>query len=548
MTLPNIEILVIVTDGDGVNKTFDSQAPDPGDRPRGIRFATQLGSGFYTGSFSLSRAIDRDNDDIHVLDAVQFVLASGETVYEGYITDLPRSMDSDGHTLDVNIAGWIQHVSDEPFTEIFVDRDLSAWGPGSSARRGVLLPGFGQIAAPSVSPDPSGRQALITGFTGAWAAAAQPISEAWYDIGQGNSIGRITATWTKNLKINHGDPNYQWDAVLCTDDLAAVFDWSGNLLGGGPAAVNLPASTDDRRYALLQVLHQTAAGGIDGTDYAIEWSDVAVHGNQGIPLVGATAPYAVGASDVIRYLAARYAPLLDAAGVADMPYPISHVVFRDVTLYDALLQLNSYAYLWAFAVWEDRTLHYAPIDLTDWDWEFRHDEVGNQIGLHGDSVTDLRNGIIVTFTNAATGMVERLHPDAYDELRDDSIDNPANAHGRRMYGQPYTIPFATTRSDALELGRLKLLEDNQVKGPGQFTKTAHVKDRSEQTQPVCMVRAGDRGRLTSSANLSDRPRLIHETSYDHDTQTLTTSVDAPARSLDVFVDRVQTALLAAGLS
>jgi hypothetical protein len=40
--------------------------------------------------------------------------------------------------------------------------------------------------------------------------------------------------------------------------------------------------------------------------------------------------------------------------------------------------------------------------------------------LQGDDAADLRNGIVVVYDDVLTGLTERLTPDDYDELRDDS--------------------------------------------------------------------------------------------------------------------------------
>ncbi|MDP2712314.1 MAG: hypothetical protein Q8O56_13940 [Solirubrobacteraceae bacterium] len=457
---------------------------------------------------------------------------------------MPRSMDAD-HTLTVTTAGWMASAADEPFTEIFVDRDLGAWGAAATNRRADLLgAGFAQVVEPSTMTDASGRGALTTAVTGTW-TAGRPICEAWYDAGPGNAIGRITGTWTRGPYTSHTDANWFWQAVLSTDDRAGAFNTSGNLRAAGPGTFTLTAPAA-RRYAILQFNYAASAGGIDGVEWNIDWSSLAVYGDHGLPLIGD--PAGVAASDVIRYLIARYCPLLNTRGVRDTTYPISQLAFKtDTTPYDAFLKVNSY-HQWALAVWEDRTLHFASIDLTDWDWEIRHDDVGNTIGLQGDEYTDLRNHIRVQFDNVVTGVPEVLTGDQHPELRDDSIDNPLNEHGRRRSGEPFHIPFPTTRANALELGRLRLIEDNQPKAPGSFTVDHYIRDRAGILQPAWKVRAGDRIRLTSSANLSDRPRLIHETSYTHDGAKLTISVDAPARVVDALLDRNSTALQAAGIA
>jgi hypothetical protein len=545
--MPDDELAVVVTDATGATTTLDSHAASPGNRPRGLQFSTQLGSGWTTGGYNLSRPIDRDNTDQGLLDDVRFVSSSGDIAYEGFIGAMPRSMD-DTHTLSVSTAGWMASAADHPFTEIIVDRDLSNWGPTSTTRRVSLLSGgFGHVSDPTVSPDQSGRATLRVGFVGPWLTAARPICEARYDAGSTNTIGRITATGTRGFNVDSANPNWTSIAYLGNTDTFASADSSGNLHAAGPYALSLVATTGARRFALIELMYAAIGGGSDNTEYMVDWSNLAAYGTHGLALQGAAPPYGVTASDVIRYLCDQYCPALSSAGVQDTTYPIAHLVFRDRTKpYDAFLKVNSY-HLWNLAVWEDRTLHFSPINLTDWDWEVRHDEIGVTIGLQGDSYESLRNGIVVQYTNVATGLVEVLLPESYAELRDDSIDNPANTHGRVIYGEPFQIPFPTTAADALELGRVRLLEDNQPKAPGSFTVHDRIRDRAGNWQPVWKVRAGDRVRLTSTVNLSDRPRLIHETSYSHDGRSLTIAVDSTIRNLEGFLDRMGTALQAAGL-
>lgn len=546
--LPNTELTVVVTDANGATTTLDSNASDPGDIPRGVTFGTQLGHGFNTASFTLTRPIDRDNIDLSLLDDVKFIGANGETAYEGFIASMPRSMDSDGHSITINLAGYMATAADEPFTMVFVDRDQGAWTPAATMRRVDLLSAnFGRISDPSVSPDADGRSTLRTTFAGGWALNEFPIAEAWYDAGPRNAIGSVTADWTRGQNVDNTDTNWIWRTMLATDDRGVSFDISANLRAAGPGAgVSLSATTDDRRYAALQLYYTTAAGG-DEREYGIDWSQVAVYGNHGLPLLGTSAPYGVAASDVITWLIENYCPLLNAGGVQQTTYPISQLAFKTGTkAFDAFLKVNSY-HDWMLGVWEDRTLHYAPIDMNEWDWEIRTDEVGTLVELQGDEYTDLRNGIVVQFTDSATGRVNVLHPDDHAELRDESLENPYNRHGRKGYGEPFEIPFPTTEADALELGRVRMIQDNAPKAPGAFTKQHHIRDRAGNLRPASEMRAGHRVRLTSSVAISDRPRLVGETGYNADSKTVTFSVDSTFRTLDVYLDRVQTALAAANL-
>ena len=536
------ELIVIVTDASGRTKTLDSRAPDAADRPIGVSFSSQLMSGFYTASFTLARRIDEENTDVHLGDDVKIILANGDTLYEGYVVEVPRSTGADGHTLTVTAAGWMGHTSDEPFTMIFVDRDLSKWGPSSVQRR-VTAGNFPIVEGPTVAPDSSGNPSVVLQLnrfanpglqreqaTALYQApAGTQIASLYYDV----SAAGLTGSW-----------NY--DIQLASDDTFTAVSASTADLSPGPSTGTLVAGSTPAAVAEAH-FYFDGNGPFDGP-WISYLRRFAVYGDHGLTLIGSTNPQGVGASDVIKWIAGRYCPKLNTSGVLTTTYPIAHLVFdQPTTPYDAFLKVNSY-HQWNLAVWEDRTLHFEPIDLTDWDWEVRHDEVGQQIGLQGDTFTNLRNGIIVHFTNAATGLTETLHPDDYMILRDESIDNPLNQHGRRGYGNPFTVPFPTTEGNALELGRIKLLEDNQPKGLGSFTVENQIKDRQGNWQPVAKVRAGDRVRLTSSADLSDRPRLIGEVQYSDDSKTATIAVDGTMQALDAFFDRMSTALLAEGLT
>lgn len=544
---PGTELAVVVTDANGTTKTFNSNAKLAEDRPRGISFGTQLGSGFHVGGFNLRRQIDRDNEDVHLLDDVRFIAANGETAYEGFITEMPRSVD-DTHTLSIATAGWMAHASDEPFTMIFVDRDLSRWQQPSRGRTANLVGSNFSVAGPQVMTDvTSSLAALLLRAQDQWASPVKPVAECLYDAGAGNRIARVYYDLANVGSASVADAN--WDLVLYLNDADTLLG-TGSNSGDIWATLNVAGSLSSavgRRYAAITFQYAATPAGAQGITYSVHVRKLAVYGDHGLTLVG-TEPSGVLASDVAQFLVGRYAPLLDVSGIETTTWPIAHLVFsEDTTVYDALLKVNSY-HLWSLAVWEDRKLVYAPSDLTEWDWEIRHDDVGNQIGLQGDSIENLRNGIIVQYTNAATGAVDKLHPDDHAELRDESVDNPANVAGRKLYGTPFQIPFPTTAADALELGRIRLLEDNQPKAPGSFTVQHHIKDRAGNYQPAWKVRAGDRIRLTSSVNLSDRPRLINETSYSHDSRSVTIGVDSTLRYVEGFLDRVQTSLQAAGLT
>src|ERR1041384_4439968 len=200
--MPDDELSVVVTDKDGNAKILTSNASVAGDRPRGIQFSTQQGSGFYTGGFNLSCALDDERDDIHLLDDVQFVLGDGTVVYEGFVAAMPRSTDTEGQgTLTVSTAGYMATASGDPFRMVFVDRDLTAYvGEMTNPRRAALLAaGYLPQGAGSPAPGSAGRPGVGQQFD-RLANTVGPkniaILEASSDAGPGSPIASVSVDLT----------------------------------------------------------------------------------------------------------------------------------------------------------------------------------------------------------------------------------------------------------------------------------------------------------------------------------------------------------------
>lgn len=542
---PPTALSVNLTDANGVVTRLGSEDTNPAMIPSGISFRTAR-DGFGDASLTLNRRIDRDWVDLGLLDEIELVGADGTTAYEGRIGAIPRNFDS-SHTISLQCAGWISHMRDRLFSMIYVDRDLNQWGAVSQTEQvGLVVAGYANFGS-SVAPDNTGGVVLRLLYQGAWATGGLPMAVAMYDAGSTNLIGSLYYSWTRGTNVSTGgDPNYTWMAKLTTSDtIGSGQDTTADLQAAGPASGTLTA-TAARRFAMLRH-HYDVAGGTAGMEYSIDWQ-VAVFGDHGLTKRGA-APEGFYASDVIRHVVGAYCPKLSTAGVQDTSFAIPHLAFRDPAFpYDALLEVNKY-HLWDFAVWDKRTLWFAPIDLTDYDWEIRLDDADYPatVSLQGDSTQELANGIVVTYTNVTTGRQETLLPTTYADLQDQSVDNPFTTHGYQGW-KTYQVSVPTTLDGALQLGRAALAEFNQPQAPGSIVIGPHVRDRAGHAQPAWRVRAGDRVSITSSTSLSDRPRMVSETSYDHDSRKVTISVDGSIKALDAVVDRISVALQAANLT
>lgn len=538
---PPLDLNAEITTADGTRYLWGSWLPHFGDVPSGLTFGTRRGDGFAQADLTLTRRIDRDYPDLNLLDSLVIFGGSGDIAYEGRVNGMPRSLDAQRQTIGVNTAGWLSHARDQRMSSIYIDQDISTWATPTAQRQLNLLGGgFNPITGPEVLADATGR-ALKTAVG---ASAAKPISEALYDAGPRNLIAKLLYAWTRSPTVVLPDANWFWRVAGDATSAITAPEISANLAAAGPGTGTLTLTTAVR-YLVAQLFYNAAIA-VQG-EYAVHWTRLAAVGDHGLELIGDAGAEGVAASDVIRHVIETWCPKLNAAGVQDTTYPIEQLAFRErVHPYDVLTQVNAY-HRWSLGVWEDRTVHYAPVDLSDYDWEIRLSDPGVTTTLQGDTLEHLANGIEVEFYDVGKAQWAVAHPDDHAELRDESVENPANQHQARLY-PPLRLSFPTTLDGALQIGRMALAELNQPRGIGTINARGHIRDRAGHWQPVWKVRADDRIAITDSTSLTDRPRLIGETTYRHDTHELTAAVDSTLPRVETILDRFGSALDARGLT
>jgi hypothetical protein len=543
---PPVALSVNLVDASGAVTRLGSEDTNPEDVPKGISFRTGR-DGFGDANLTLSRRIDRDFIDVSLLDEVEFVGADGSTAYEGRIGAVPRSFDG-AHSVTLTCAGWIAHMKDRQFTEIYVDRDISQWQPPARRRQVALFAATTtQADGPQVMADAAGTPGLLLRHPDTWASPIRPCNEAWYDAGPSNQIDRIYYDVVNVGSASTADANWAFQVRMTnTDDGSSIIADTTDIWTSVPVVGPL-TSTTAARYGFFTFLYAATPGGANSFQYSVHIRHPAVWGDHGLNIYG-TEPAGCRASDVMTNIVSRFCPKLNTTGVQTTDFPIPHLVFRDLTYpYDALLEINKY-HLWDFAVWENKTLYYQPVDLTDYDWEIRLDDhdFPASVSLQGDSTQDLASGVTVQYQDVTTGQTNVLFPTDFPELNDPDVENPFTKHGYVSW-RPYQVSVPTTQEAALQLGRAALAEFNQPQAPGSITIGPHVRDRAGHPQQAWKVRAGQRVAITSSTSLSDRPRMISETTYDHDSGKVTISLDGGVKRLDAVVDRLSVALQAANL-
>lgn len=544
-----LDLYAEVTTSSGARFKWDANQA-PGSRLRNFSFRTKIGEGFSDAGGQLARRIDQDYPDLNLVDTITVVGADGSVAYEGRLAAQPRDL-SDTHSIGVTLAGWIAHAKDRTFTEVYVDRDMNAWHGMSAQRRAQLL-GLSRmpLGDGQTIEDPSDSATVVsTGWSGPWSSPYMPQAEAWYDAGAEQTISRIAYGWKlTSFGVDAGNANFVW-LVRVSEDAGTVggSEDTASLRAAGPVTGQTFDPAARYRYGVLKLSYEATPAGADGVEYPVAWTKLAVYGNHALtPAVGEPdEPEGLLLSDVIRDIAARWCPELDASGVQDHAYVVQHCAFKDRTFpYDAWLELNKYA-LWHLGVWENKRLHFRPYDLTDYTWEIRTDDPGTSFSPQGPSTEDLFNGTVVTYTDLLTGIRNVLTPDDHEELADTSSTNPWNQHGIAHWDE-ITLSTPTLEQSALNLGAAALADRNRPKTPGTITVRGYIRDRAGNPQPTWKVRAGDTIAITNFPN--DTPRLIVETDYDDEQKQIRIGVDKPFQLLDAYLDRVGNALGARGLA
>jgi hypothetical protein len=527
---PPLELAVEITDASGTTYRWGSEKT-AGDIPQAIRFGTRQGDGFADATITLSRRIDQDYVDLSLLNDVVIYLTDGTVVYEGRISALPRSL-QDTHTITVTCAGHMAHAKDRRFQQVYVDRDLSNLEAIPLARRAAITAAGFVLDQDYSSKHESGA----LGFDGVdgKAISNNSVAELFYTAPSGQTIAKLQYLGSQANTTNVEAATFFTSA---NEDMAAAVS-NGLTLDSTLREVTIAAP---ERYGMLRARATATHTPAAGSPLRRTFNALAFYGAHGLTTrdIDSTTPDGLYASDVIAHIVSNWCPRLNSAGVEATTFPIPHLVFRErTTPYDAFLEINKY-HQWQLAVWEDKTLHFEPHDLTDHDWEVRLSDYGVNVDLQGDSVGELANGIEVEYQSVTTGRQEVITPDDSAELSDTSLSNPANLWGLDLWTS-VRLSSPTTEDAAIQFA-----EFNAPKAPGSITLRGHVRDRAGHWHPVSKLRAGETLVLADHPN--DAVRLIGETSYDHSTQTMTVSVDNTARRLDAVLDRQANALAAANL-
>jgi hypothetical protein len=541
-----------VTHSNGKTTRWGADAADATEIPDDLTFGTSIPGGDKDLTCSLLRRIDLDYPDQGLFDEVRLYGPGNRSVWRGKMAQFPRSH-GQGYGITPGAVGLSALLDRQRgFREIYVDRDLAAWGPASVQYRLNVLANYSIVDA-SVTPDTTtGQPSLATSYRDTWTNTSRPLSMAWYDA-RGISIGSLYYAWKKNANVDSANVNFQWDAYLSTNDVAGALDSTGSLRAAGPGTGTLTATGAAKKFAALDHLFGSGPAGAANTEYAIYWTCLAVYGAHGLTKQGSdTATSAKGfyASDVIQDIVERAAPDLTIGEIEATSFVIPHLVFADPTrAADAISAVNAY-HLYDWGVY-DGEFFYRATDPDRLCWQARLDQ-GANLTLDGDTAAQVFNGVLVRYTDPLGKPRIAGPPAAYWDggvaladstntaLVDTSASNPLNAWGETAWGE-LSIGFTTTAAGAEAIGAAWLAERSLAQRRGSLTLTGTVTHPTEGDVPVWRVRAGD------YVSIADHPatvaRRIIETRYTHASRSIQCSLDNTNFKLESILERLGVQLM-----
>lgn len=539
-------LVVSVTHADGTVSRFAPDEPDAENIAANISFSTSVpGSGFKDGAFVLNRSLTRTYADESLFDNVSITGPGGEVAWQGYVAQLPREQ---GETASVTVGclGWSAALKWNTFREIYRDPDISHWNTEPSiARRAALLAGGTKYMLKGTSETvwDTGTPALRLKHNDSYADATyKPLAEVWYDA-QGIGLGSVYY-YGATAQYN-GALGADWTVavLLSSDDLLTANDTTGDI---GSGASGTLSTSGARKFAALQMYYTTTYAG-DSFDRWADFYNLVAYGTHGLTKRGTEPDAGFYASDIIANAVSRTCSFLDTSGVDDTSFVVPYAVFTDPTDAGSVIeQMNAY-HLYDWGVYEGPRgykggLFFRAPDASRLTWQARLAD-GAKLSLEGDDATaDIINGMVVRYTDfygkqkvyAPTGYSPADNTSA--DLLDSSETNPVNSHGLgNKYGL-LELSNPTSDDAALQIGSAALAQKLTPRRRGSITLTGTVRHPTEGMVPVWRVRAGDWIVVTDRTD--DVVRQITDTTYDHESRTLTATIGGTPQRLDAIMERI----------
>lgn len=535
---------------DGREVRFGPDEADAANVVTEVGFGTEVpGWGFAEGSVTVKR-LDYAVFDQDLFAPVRIYDEAGQTVYEGRVVKLTRGEGS----LTLDLEGPLAALDDDQSARmIYRDTDLNSWRGISTTRQiavrvgGTRTPSDGSSSYDASTQMPS--MSLVA--TGPWGATSQPDVEAWYDAGPGLKVAKVAGTWKR--ASNTTDANWWWSIAGCDDDgTGAGYESTGDLQSEPTASAQkswTPATP--HRFVFLDFIFAGGAVALDNVQFSVDWTDLAVYGDHGLPIQGTEPKAGLLASDVVRHALGRVNVEISPDGIETTTYPIPHLTFPDMgttprTIIEAVSLFGATGNTPDWGYYEDGFFWRSPGSYGR-TWRVRRDE--GAVAVDEGPTTEARcNGFIVSYSDA-NGQSKTVGPpgSGCDQetglLQDSDPGNPVNATGiPRRYGNR-DIGIIDPEG-AILVGQVLLRDANTRRYSGSAELRGSVMDETGNRSPAYMVRAGDHVVVEDDEDTT--PRKVVSTSYSNGSVSVT--FDNKSTALESALARFQVASSPGGFS
>lgn len=529
-----------------------SDAPDSRDMPSGATFSSTMPGGYAEFSVTLPRRAGNGDADLERLTTIQARGVGGAIASEARLERAPR-VTGDQMSVSPSAVGWQAHLTDDKSARFLgIDRRLENWKSPSSARRAA------QLASPvydqgfNVRPDGNGAPILELAVNGPWTGRA--TSEALYDAGDGNHLGRVRFGYEGGSVITSATWEFR-GIFTATDAVPGAGGDTGDLqtsTSPPSGTVDLSAATGQRCFAVWLLWDAGGAAGTDGVIYTVALTNVRLFGDHSLTIQGgAPATEGLLASDMVAYIVRRWAPLLNftegpSGTVEPSTFVIPQFAYPDATDAGELTRQATRFGLQDWAVWDNKTFYWHERGARGRNWRARSGPT--KLEETGPQIDRLWESVIVQYRDV-DGSTRTVGPPGSGagtedaSLKDLDPDNPANRLGivRRDMLQAGTL----TAAGAIELGRRFLAAQKTLDSSGRATITGHILDDHGILHPYWRIRAGDTISFTDAADTS--PRRIVSASHTTSSYSCTVDLDSPPDGMDALLERLGVVLVPLGV-
>lgn len=263
----------VVTVGQG--RTYDLSG-----LAEGLRYSNVNPGGDERCTFELKRSWFAGAPEISIGNVVR--VADGVNVlWQGRAEENDRQV-ANAEMIGVTAFGSGVALKDSAYPEIYVDRDLSAWGELTRTFRLAAMAAGRSFGANEVAPDAAGLPGIDLMIQG---VIQKSVAGAVYDAGSVAKIAAIYYDFVAGANVNVADANWAWDVTVAPNDDITGGLGTGNLRAASGSGYFTPATPN--RYALIELFYGAAAAGASGTTYDVMFRKPAVYGNHALTRRGA---------------------------------------------------------------------------------------------------------------------------------------------------------------------------------------------------------------------------------------------------------------------